>query len=71
MTERARPGDGGEHGAASDAELAELVVEFSSTKTYRPTDLMAEPDELPPGPSGTAMGAEAPTTQGSTDPEGP
>ncbi|MFE9456762.1 hypothetical protein [Streptomyces californicus] len=71
MAKAAQQDDGGEHGAGSDAELAELVAEFTFTKTYRPTDLMAEPDELPPGPSGTAMGAEAPTTQGSTEPDRP
>ncbi|MCX0245277.1 hypothetical protein [Streptomyces drozdowiczii] len=39
----------------SDDELAEWVEEFSSTKTYRPTRLMVEPDELPQGPSGSVM----------------
>ncbi|MBW5252245.1 hypothetical protein P8A21_22575 [Streptomyces poriferorum] len=39
-----------------DAALAALVPEFSFRRTYRPTDGMAEPDEVPQGPSGTAMG---------------
>ncbi|MGW0938759.1 hypothetical protein [Streptomyces sp. NPDC002666] len=43
----------------SQAELAALVDEFASRRTYRPTDGMAEPDEVPQGPSGTAMGETA------------
>ncbi|MEU9202071.1 hypothetical protein [Streptomyces sp. NPDC048332] len=43
----------------SEAGLAALVEEFSSRRTYRPADGMAEPDELPQGPSGTAMGESA------------
>ncbi|MGQ4487095.1 hypothetical protein LRE75_20630 [Streptomyces sp. 372A] len=43
----------------SDDELAEWAVEFRSTKTYRPTRLMAEPDELPQGPSGSVMSGPA------------
>ncbi|MGW2471669.1 hypothetical protein [Streptomyces sp. NPDC001665] len=48
--------------SGSDDELAEWVAEFSSTKTYRPTRLMAEPDELPQGPSGSVM--SGPVEQG-------
>lgn len=44
---------------AGQDELAALVDEFASRRTYRPTDGMAEPDELPQGPSGTAMGEAA------------
>lgn len=43
----------------SQDELAALVDEFASRRTYRPADGMAEPDELPQGPSGTAMGEAA------------
>lgn len=40
----------------SDDELAALVDEFSFRRTYHPTDGLAEPDELPQGPSGSVMG---------------
>jgi len=43
----------------SEAELASLVEEFSFHRTYRPVDGVAEPDEVPQGPSGTAMGEAA------------
>jgi hypothetical protein len=55
----------------SDAELAALVEEFSSRKTYRPTDGMAEPDEVPQGPSGTVMGDATPPVHGAAEPEVP
>jgi hypothetical protein len=55
----------------TDADLAALVEEFSSRKTYRPTDDMAEPDEVPQGPSGTAMGDAAPPVHGAAEPEAP
>ncbi|MEV0322226.1 hypothetical protein ACIBKX_00595 [Streptomyces sp. NPDC050658] len=54
-----------------DAELAALVAEFADRRTYSPTDDMAEPDELPQGPSGTAMGETAPGVQGTAEPETP
>ncbi|WP_431046971.1 hypothetical protein ACQUSR_33015 [Streptomyces sp. P1-3] len=53
----------------NDAELADLVEEFSSHRTYRPTDAVAEPDEVPQGPSGTAMGDAAPPVHGTAEPE--
>ncbi|MGP3989851.1 hypothetical protein [Streptomyces sp. 3N207] len=54
--------------ASSDADLAALVEEFSIRKTYRPRDGMAEPDEVPPGPSGTAMGEAASPVDGAEEP---
>ncbi|MGA5000428.1 hypothetical protein ACPCB7_20640 [Streptomyces arboris] len=62
---------GGGQGAGGDAELAALVAEFSFRKTYRPTDELAEPDEVPHGPSGTAMGEAAPTAQAAPEPDAP
>ncbi|WP_329377994.1 hypothetical protein [Streptomyces sp. NBC_01716] len=53
----------------SEAELAALVEEFASRRTYRPTDALDEPDELPQGPSGTAMGDAAPPVHGSGETE--
>jgi hypothetical protein len=55
----------------SDAELAALVAEFATRKTYRPTDDMTEPDEVPQGPSGTVMGDTAPPAQGAAEPQVP
>ncbi|MEU8825115.1 hypothetical protein [Streptomyces sp. NPDC048636] len=52
-----------------DADLAALVEEFSSPRTYRPTDALPEPDEVPQGPSGTAMGDAAPPLDGTAEPE--
>jgi len=52
-----------------DAELAALVEEFSGRRTYRPTDDMAEPDELPQGPSGTAMGDATAPSHEAADPQ--
>ncbi|MFI9383378.1 hypothetical protein [Kutzneria sp. NPDC052558] len=45
-----------------DDDLEALVERFSRRRTYRPTDGEDEPEELPEGPSGTAMGTsgEAP-----------
>lgn len=71
MTKTAGTGGDGEHGAGDDAELAALVAEFSFRKTYRPTDEIAEPDEVPHGPSGTALGDAAPTARGPAEPDGP
>ncbi|MBT2426028.1 hypothetical protein J7F02_10145 [Streptomyces sp. ISL-112] len=71
MTKKHGTGDGGERGAGDDAELAALVAEFSFRKTYRPTDEMAEPDDVPHGPSGTAMGDVAPTAQVAPEPDAP
>ncbi|MET7872325.1 hypothetical protein [Streptomyces cyaneofuscatus] len=71
MTRKHGTGDGGEQGAGDDAELAALVAEFSFRKTYRPTDELAEPDEVPHGPSGTAMGEVAPTAQTAPEPDAP
>jgi len=39
-----------------DDDLEALVERFSRRRTYRPTDGQDEPEELPEGPSGTAMG---------------
>ncbi|MFD7749982.1 hypothetical protein ACFV2V_01045 [Streptomyces sp. NPDC059698] len=69
MAQTAGTAGDGEH-EADDAELAKLVVEFTVSKTYRPTDGMVEPDEVPPGPSGTAMGDESPTARGTAGPDG-
>ncbi|MFF3094964.1 hypothetical protein [Streptomyces cyaneofuscatus] len=71
MTKKHGTGDGGEQEAGDDAELAALVAEFSFRKTYRPTDELAEPDEAPHGPSGTAMGEVAPTAQTAPEPDAP
>ncbi|CAM5261305.1 hypothetical protein GCM10010253_42220 [Streptomyces badius] len=71
MAKAAGTGRGGEDGMSDDAELAALVAEFSFRKTYRPTDDLAEPDELPHGPSGTALGEGAPTARGAGEPDGP
>ncbi|MFH9262882.1 MULTISPECIES: hypothetical protein [unclassified Streptomyces] len=71
MAKAAGTGRGGEDGAGDDAELAALVAEFSFRKTYRPTDDLAEPDELPHGPSGTALGEGAPPARGAGEPDGP
>ncbi|MEV4948914.1 hypothetical protein [Streptomyces sp. NPDC053755] len=43
-------------GQPSDEELDALIAEFSERRTYRPTDDVPEPDEVPQAPSGTAMG---------------
>ncbi|WP_256102459.1 hypothetical protein [Streptomyces sp. Ncost-T10-10d] len=51
----------------TDADLAALVEEFAIRKTYRPTDDMAEPDEVPQGPSGTVMGDTAPPVHGAAE----
>ncbi|MFD3518894.1 hypothetical protein [Streptomyces sp. NPDC058653] len=53
----------------SEAELVALVEEFASRRTYRPTDALDEPDEMPQGPSGTAMGDAAPPVHGAAEPE--
>ncbi|MFJ9030421.1 hypothetical protein ACIRQP_18220 [Streptomyces sp. NPDC102274] len=52
-----------------DADLAALVEEFSSRRTYRPADALDEPEEVPQGPSGTAMGDAAPPVRGAAEPE--
>ncbi|WP_167455335.1 hypothetical protein [Amycolatopsis kentuckyensis] len=49
-----------------DDGLEDLVARFSRTRTYRPTDGKDEPEELPEGPSGTAVG-----TAGGDTPESP
>ncbi|MCR8944972.1 MULTISPECIES: hypothetical protein [Streptomyces] len=71
MTRKPGTGESGEQGAADDAELAALVAEFSFRKTYRPTDDLAEPDEMPHGPSGTAMGDGPSPVHGSAEPDAP
>ncbi|MER5278381.1 hypothetical protein ABT025_21885 [Streptomyces sp. NPDC002809] len=55
---------------SDDAELAVLVEEFSIRKTYRPSDGLTEPDEVPQGPSGSTMGETAPPVQGVGELEG-
>ncbi|MEV4433041.1 hypothetical protein [Streptomyces sp. NPDC049555] len=45
MTER--------HERDEDSALEELLAEFSDTRTYRPTDGVAEPGAVPQAPSGT------------------
>lgn len=47
----------------SDGELAALVDEFGFTRTYRPTDGLAEPEGLPQGPSGAVLGEPAPPAE--------
>ncbi|WP_327709577.1 hypothetical protein OG912_13770 [Streptomyces sp. NBC_00464] len=69
--EKTGGGDAADEETGGDAELASLVVEFSFRKTYRPADGMAEPDEVPQGPSGSAMGEAAPPLQGLSEPEAP
>ncbi len=64
-------GDAAGQETGGDAELAALVEEFSFRRTYRPTDGMAEPDEVPQGPSGSAMGEAAASAQGLPEPEAP
>ncbi|MGW1294012.1 hypothetical protein [Streptomyces sp. NPDC002533] len=76
MEKAAGTGRGGEHSAGDDAELVALVDEFSFRRTYRPTDELAEPGEMPRGPSGTAPegtapGGGAPAVQGAGEPDGP
>ncbi|KAB2593012.1 hypothetical protein [Streptomyces arboris] len=71
MTKKQGGERGGGQGAGDDAELAALVAEFSFRKTYRPTDELAEPDDVPHGPSGTAMGEAAPTAQAAPEPDAP
>ncbi|MFF7178305.1 hypothetical protein [Streptomyces sp. NPDC008121] len=43
-------------GQPTDEELDALLAEFSERRTYRPTDEVPEPDDVPQAPSGTAMG---------------
>ncbi|MFF9011991.1 hypothetical protein ACF09C_03340 [Streptomyces sp. NPDC014870] len=50
------------HKGREDAELAELLAEFSERRTYRPADDAPEPDDVPQAPSGTAMGEETPAS---------
>ncbi|MCT4353799.1 hypothetical protein M5362_11735 [Streptomyces sp. Je 1-79] len=44
------------HHASDEGELDDLVAEFSERRTYRPSDDLEEPDDVPQAPSGTAMG---------------
>ncbi|MFJ2090210.1 hypothetical protein ACIOEW_13185 [Streptomyces sp. NPDC087901] len=67
MTSGQETGDQG----TSDDELAALVEEFSIRKTYRPTDGIAEPDEVPQGPSGSAIGDVVPPVQGVAESDAP
>jgi hypothetical protein len=53
----------------SDDALEALVEEFSSRRIYRPTDDVTEPDEVPQGPSGTAVGDGTSTGSGAAEPE--
>ncbi|MEU2247018.1 hypothetical protein [Streptomyces sp. NPDC019224] len=55
----------------SDGELAALVEEFAFRRTYRPTDGMAEPEELPQGPSGSVMGGPGETAPPAQEPDTP
>ncbi|ATY98957.1 hypothetical protein ACFY9H_26820 [Streptomyces bacillaris] len=71
MTRKPGTGESGKQGAPGDDELAALVAEFSFRKTYRPTDDLAEPDEMPHGPSGTAMGDGPSPVHGSAEPDAP
>ncbi|MYT38449.1 hypothetical protein GTY66_20670 [Streptomyces sp. SID8356] len=70
-----KPGTGesgsGDQESSGDAELAALVEEFSFRRTYRPTDELAEPDEMPHGPSGTAIGDGPSPAHGSAAPDAP
>ncbi|MFJ5680159.1 hypothetical protein [Streptomyces sp. NPDC093097] len=54
-----------------DAALAALIGEFSSRRTYRPTDDLTEPEELPRASSGTAMGDTSATGSGGGEPDAP
>ncbi|MEU9703359.1 hypothetical protein [Streptomyces sp. NPDC047981] len=49
------------HREPDEAELAELLAEFSERRTYRPSDDAPEPDDVPQAPSGTAMGEDTPS----------
>ncbi|WP_326737891.1 hypothetical protein [Streptomyces sp. NBC_01022] len=71
MSDQGTGGDAADEETGGDAELAALVAEFSFRKTYRPADGMAEPDEVPQGPSGSAMGEATPPLQGLSEPEAP
>ncbi|MEU6949351.1 hypothetical protein ABZ957_29550 [Streptomyces sp. NPDC046316] len=45
------------HSESDDREWEDLIAELSEIRrTYRPVDDMAEPDDVPQAPSGTAMG---------------
>ncbi|AJC53376.1 MULTISPECIES: hypothetical protein [Streptomyces] len=57
--------------SGDDEELAELVGEFSSRRTYRPTDDLAEPEEMPPAASGAAMGDAGGTGSAGGEPATP
>jgi hypothetical protein len=39
----------------TDEDLIALAGEYAVRRTYEPGDDLAEPDEVPPGPSGTVM----------------
>ncbi|WP_171163553.1 hypothetical protein [Streptomyces sp. I05A-00742] len=54
-----------------DDALEELVEEFSNRRIYRPTDGGVEPDEVPQGPSGTAMDSSPGAGAGSAEPDAP
>jgi hypothetical protein len=45
----------------SDDDLIALAGEYAVRRIYEPGDDAPEPDEVPPGPSGTAM-SDAPGT---------
>ncbi|MFJ3583426.1 hypothetical protein ACIPPS_14495 [Streptomyces sp. NPDC090127] len=47
------------HQPRDEAELEDLLAEFSDRRTYRPSDEAAEPEDVPQAPSGTAMGEGA------------
>ncbi len=53
-----------------DEDLEALVGRFAQRRTYRPTDDLDEPDELPLGPAGTVP-ANASGTPGGEAPEAP
>ncbi|HEX6448600.1 MAG TPA: hypothetical protein VF060_03970 [Trebonia sp.] len=47
----------------SDDDLIALAGEYAVRRTYEPGDDVPEPDEVPPGPSGTTM-SDAPPAAG-------
>jgi hypothetical protein len=47
----------------SDDDLIALAGEYAVRRTYEPGDDVPEPDEVPPGPSGTTM-SDAPPVAG-------
>ena len=54
----------GERRGPSDEDLIALAGEYAVRRTYEPGDEVPEPDEVPPGPSGTTMSDSPPAADG-------